>query len=171
MNFKEPQGQMARRIEPVRNGNAASAGKETYECGCLVKGPCEGGKPCTEFSLRVKLQDLPCGGCPYCTRAQSNWSGFDPEVDDVVDDTPNMMMLGREISLPAELMFGSPGKTGQPEGDQYVGKLQTAIEGAHSVARETETGTETNEEGLRRKSKGQGIKSGGFGVPIGHCHH
>ena len=42
-----------------------------------------------------------------------------------------MMMLGREIGLPAELIFGSPGNTGQPEGDQYVGGLQTAIEGAH----------------------------------------
>jgi hypothetical protein len=40
-----------------------------------------------------------------------------------------MLMLGREIGLAAELMFGSPGKTGQPEGDQYVGELQTAIEG------------------------------------------
>ena len=47
-----------------------------------------------------------------------------------------MMILGREIGLPAELMFGSPGNTGQPKGDQYVGKLQTAIEGAHRVARE-----------------------------------
>jgi hypothetical protein len=37
--------------------------------------------------LRVqlkKLQDLPSGGCPYCTRAHSNWSGFDQDVDDVV---------------------------------------------------------------------------------------
>jgi hypothetical protein len=49
----------------------------------------------------------------------------------------NMMMLGREIGLPAELMLGSPGNTGQPEGDQYVGELQTAIEGSHRVARET----------------------------------
>jgi hypothetical protein len=48
-----------------------------------------------------------------------------------------MMMLGREIGLPAELMFGSPGNIGHPEGDQYVGELQTAIEGAHRVARET----------------------------------
>ena len=51
--------------------------------------------------------------------------------------TPNMMMLGREIGLPAELMFGSPGNTGQPEGDHYVGELQTSIEGVHRVARET----------------------------------
>jgi hypothetical protein len=48
-----------------------------------------------------------------------------------------MMMMGREIGLPAELMFGSPGNTGQPEWDQYVGELQTAIEEAHRVARET----------------------------------
>jgi hypothetical protein len=34
-----------------------------------------------------------------------------------------MMMLGREIGLPAELMFGSPGNIGHPEGDQYVGEL------------------------------------------------
>jgi hypothetical protein len=48
-----------------------------------------------------------------------------------------MMMLGRQIGLPAELMFRSPGNSGQPEGDQYVGELQTAIEGANRVARET----------------------------------
>jgi hypothetical protein len=48
-----------------------------------------------------------------------------------------VISLGREIGLPAELMFGSPGNTGHPEGDQYVGELQTAIEGAHRVARET----------------------------------
>ena len=47
-----------------------------------------------------------------------------------------MMMLGMEISLPAELMFGSPGKTGKPEVEQYLGKLRTAIEGAHRVPRE-----------------------------------
>jgi len=34
--------------------------------------------------LRTRLQDLPCGGCPYCTRTHSDWSGFDTEVDDVV---------------------------------------------------------------------------------------
>jgi hypothetical protein len=48
-----------------------------------------------------------------------------------------MMMLGREIGLLAELMLRCPGKTRQPEGDQYVGELQTAIEGTHRVARET----------------------------------
>jgi hypothetical protein len=71
-----------------------------------------------------------------------------------------MMMLGREIGLPAELMFGSPGNTGQPEGDQYVGELQTAIEGAHRVARETQTIPKTNEERLRCQGEGQRVKLG-----------
>ena len=46
--------------------------------------PCQGslgGEPCSDFNLRVKLQDLPCGGFPYCTRAHLNWSGFDQDVD------------------------------------------------------------------------------------------
>jgi hypothetical protein len=38
-----------------------------------------------------------------------------------------MMVLGREIRLPAELMFWTPGNTGQPEGDQYVAELQASI--------------------------------------------
>ena len=48
--------------------------------------PCQGslGEPCSDFNLRVKLQDLPGGGCPYCTRAHLNWFGFDQDVDDVV---------------------------------------------------------------------------------------
>ena len=74
--------------------------------------------------------------------------------------TPNMMMLGREIGLPAELMLGNPGNTGQPEGDQYVGELQTAIEGAHRVARETQTIPKTNEERLRCQGEGQRAKLG-----------
>ena len=85
--------------------------------------------------------------------------------------TPNMMMLGREIGLPAELMFGSPGKTGQPKGDQYVGELQTAIEGAHRVARQTlKQSQKTNEERLRHHGEDQRVKTVGFGVSVGHCH-
>ena len=68
--------------------------------------------------------------------------------------TPKMMMLDRGIELPEELMFGSPRNTGQPEEDQYVGELQTAIEGAHMVARETQTIPKTNEERLRCQGEG-----------------
>ena len=40
MNFKEPQGQLARWLEElmsVQYGNPASAWEETYECRCLIK--------------------------------------------------------------------------------------------------------------------------------------
>jgi hypothetical protein len=76
-----------------------------------------------------------------------------------------MMMLGREIGLPAELMFGSPGNTRQPEGDQYVGELQTAIEGARRVARETLKKAQT------RMKRDYDVKVRGFSVSVGHCHH
>jgi hypothetical protein len=72
-----------------------------------------------------------------------------------------MMMLGREIGLPAELMFGSPGNTGQPKGDQYIGELQTAIEGAHRVARET---LKQSQKRMKRdyecQGESQGVKTG-----------
>jgi hypothetical protein len=76
-----------------------------------------------------------------------------------------MMMLGREIGLPAELMFGSPGNTRQPEGDQYVGELQTAIEGARRVARET------LKKAQARMKRDYDVKVRGFGISVGHCHH
>ena len=81
-----------------------------------------------------------------------------------------MMMLGREIVLPAERIFGSPGNTGQPEGDQYVGELQTAIEGAHRVARET---LKQSRKRMKRDYDVKvrvRVKTGGFGVSVGHCH-
>jgi hypothetical protein len=57
-------------------------GKKHTNADALSRIP--GGEPCSDFNLKVKLQDLPCGGCPYCTRAHLNWSGFDQDVDDVV---------------------------------------------------------------------------------------
>ena len=85
MNFKEPQGQLARWLEELSQFNMEiqhRPGKKHANADALSRIP--GGEPCSDFNLRVKLQDLPCGGCPYCTRAHTNWSGFDQDVDDVV---------------------------------------------------------------------------------------
>ena len=82
-NFKEPQGQLARWLEELSQFEMEiqhRPGKKHTNADALSRNP--GGT-----MLRVqpkKLQDLPCGGCPYCTRAHSNWSGFDQDVDDVV---------------------------------------------------------------------------------------
>ncbi|CAG2252867.1 unnamed protein product [Mytilus edulis] len=49
--------------------------------------------------------------------------------------TPNRLMLGREVNLPAELMFRPP-KTGQPPDlAGYVGDLEEALRSAHEIAR------------------------------------
>ena len=104
----------------------------------------------------------------FIGKNQRSWDQYLPQLAGALRSsvnrstgyTPNMMMLGREIGLPAELIFGSPGNTGQPEGDQYVGELQTAIEGAHRVARETQTIPKTNEERLRCQGEGHRVKLG-----------
>ena len=38
------------------------------------------------FRLQSKseITEFALWGCPYCTRAHLNWSGFDQDVDDVV---------------------------------------------------------------------------------------
>ncbi|CAC5370069.1 unnamed protein product [Mytilus coruscus] len=40
--------------------------------------------PCQDFKTDVNLATLPCGGCPYCARAQAQLSKFMTDVDDVV---------------------------------------------------------------------------------------
>ena len=39
---------------------------------------------CENYRLGIQPEDLPCGGCPYCQKAHSNWSYFADVVDDVV---------------------------------------------------------------------------------------
>ena len=39
---------------------------------------------CNCYEAGVYLDDLPCGGCKYCTRMHTNWSRFERDVDDVV---------------------------------------------------------------------------------------
>ena len=41
-------------------------------------------KKCDCYTAGCKLENLPCGGCPYCRRAHRQWARFDEDVDDVV---------------------------------------------------------------------------------------
>ena len=40
--------------------------------------------PCNCYEAGTKLEDLPCGGCHYCTRAHNQWERYDLDFDDVV---------------------------------------------------------------------------------------
>ena len=39
---------------------------------------------CNYYSYICDSQDLPCGGCKYCVRANEQWDRFHGEVDDIV---------------------------------------------------------------------------------------
>ncbi|KAH3810233.1 hypothetical protein DPMN_138623 [Dreissena polymorpha] len=39
---------------------------------------------CEVYPTVQKVKDIPCGGCPYCTRADQQWGQFIEEVDDAV---------------------------------------------------------------------------------------
>ena len=39
---------------------------------------------CIAFDAGVRLEDLPCGGCKYCRKAQQSWGFFLEDEDDTV---------------------------------------------------------------------------------------
>lgn len=85
MRFKNPSGQIARWLEELsqyelriihRKGKLHTNADVLSRIPDLLEYcPCYDGR---------NLEDLPCGGCKYCTRAHNNWSRFDEEVDDVI---------------------------------------------------------------------------------------
>jgi len=39
---------------------------------------------CNNYVSGATIENLPCGGCAYCSRAQRTWGQFESEVDDVI---------------------------------------------------------------------------------------
>lgn len=85
MNFKNPNGQLARWLEELSqywmeihhrsggkhvNDDALSRMSEDYIC--------------QEYRHSVLPEQLPCGGCDYCTKRHREWSHFIDSVDDAV---------------------------------------------------------------------------------------
>ncbi len=56
-----------------------------------------------------KVEDLPCGGCPFCRRAHQQWSRFEEDVNDVVP------LAVRAVSSNNS---ASTGVLDEPQGDQ-----------------------------------------------------
>ena len=38
---------------------------------------------CNEYQPSIELDQLPCGGCTFCTQARTQWETFEKEIDDV----------------------------------------------------------------------------------------
>ena len=87
LRFREPQGQLARWIEELSQYNMVlkhRAGVKHLNADALSHIPTRNQVKCDEFVSGVKLTELPCGGCQYCVRADSQWGTFTQEVDDAV---------------------------------------------------------------------------------------
>ncbi len=85
LNFKEPQGQIARWLEELSQYDMTvihRPGSKHANADALSRLPVP--DPCQEYRLGFPLEQLPCGGCRYCQRAHQRWGSFTEKVDDVV---------------------------------------------------------------------------------------
>ncbi len=86
LNFKEPQGQLARWMEELSQYNVVlrhRVGLKHGNADALSRRPVETTR-CNAYTAGVHPTDLPCGGCKYCIRADNQWGTFIREVDDAV---------------------------------------------------------------------------------------
>ena len=86
LNFKEPQGQLARWMEELSQYNMVlqyRPGKLHGNSDALSRMP-QLSYPCNAYRAHVAVKDLPCGGCKYCERADKQWGSFHQDVDDAV---------------------------------------------------------------------------------------
>ena len=86
MHFHEPQGQLARWLEELSQYNMilkSREGRKHVNADSLSRMPA-GERHCSAFKMDVHPEDLPCGGCKYCVKADQNWRAFTETVDDTV---------------------------------------------------------------------------------------
>ena len=89
---------------------------------------------------------LTCMLTSYCENDQKHWDEFLPQVlmayrssvHASTGKTPNMMMLGRNITLPMEAVIPKPVESDEidaPEIDEYIVSLQNRLAASHELAR------------------------------------
>ena len=86
LNFREPQGQLARWIEYIfqfKFSISHRPGKKHGNADALSRPP-DSSASCDKYESGMPLESLPCGGCSYCKRRQEEWEDFKTDVDDVV---------------------------------------------------------------------------------------
>nr|XP_054764688.1 uncharacterized protein LOC129271338 [Lytechinus pictus] len=86
LNFKTPTGQLSRWLEELGQYNMKiehRPGRRHSNADSLSRIP-DTESVCEGYEHGVRLQDLPCGGCSYCTKRHKEWAHFVDCVDDVV---------------------------------------------------------------------------------------
>lgn len=49
---------------------------------------------CSFYRAGIRLEELPCGGCKYCSRAHHQWNTFEEDVDYVVPLAVRQVSVG-----------------------------------------------------------------------------
>ena len=101
MNFKGPNGQLARWLEELQQYNmhiVHRRGREHINADSLSRIP-DSLEYCDCYKSGIDLLELPCGGCPFCQRMHRAWHDFDENVDDVVPLSAPIIRVVRIVRL------------------------------------------------------------------------
>lgn len=86
LNFQNIEGQLARWIEELSQYDMIiqhRPGKKHGNADALSRIP-DDLDLCNNYQPIIQLEDLPCGGCKFCTRARKQWKTFEEDVDFVM---------------------------------------------------------------------------------------
>eukprot|EP00105_Crassostrea_gigas_P027986 XP_011449494.1 PREDICTED: uncharacterized protein LOC105343721 [Crassostrea gigas] len=100
----------------------------------------------------------------YCEQNQRTWDKYLPQVmmayrastHSSINQTPNLMMLGRNVTLPLEAVIGKPPieADSETEVSQYIEELQRTLNDVHTIARKhLKKSTEYNKRHYDLKAK------------------
>ena len=84
--FKHLEGQLARFMEELSQYNfkiVHRRGAEHNNADALIRIE-DNLAPCDCYRAGTRIEDLPCGGCHYCSKVHRQWARFNDDVDDVV---------------------------------------------------------------------------------------
>lgn len=100
--------------------------------------PCANGQ--VERFNRTVMDAVRC----FVSDSQTDWDNYLPQLAGAIRSsvnrmtglTPNMMMYGREVNMPADLVFQPPATDTSTDETEYVCKLKEASIRAHEIARQ-----------------------------------
>jgi hypothetical protein len=84
--FKNIEGQLARWMEELSQYDVViqhRSGRKHVNADSLSRIP-DKLESCDRYYAGAELETLPCGGCKYCTRTQTQWQRFGGDVDDII---------------------------------------------------------------------------------------
>ena len=117
MRFKHIEGQLARWIEELAQYDFRilhRSGSKHSNADGLSRIP-DTIKPCLCFEAGSDVSALPCGGCSYCKRAETQWSRFTNDVDDVL---PLAMKKPEQLTCPDSEYVLRPAVLSASDSDQ-----------------------------------------------------